>query len=214
MSKLVVDISMSLDGFIAGPNATLDEPLGQGGMALHEWVFGLDAWRERHGLEGGERSTDNEVVEESLARTGAVVMGRKMYSGGEGPWKDDPNADGWWGDEPPFRVPVFVLTHHAREPETKQDTTITFITDGIEAALEPARATAGDKDVTIGGGANVAEQYLKAGLLDELQIHLIPLLLGDGVRLFDNLGANLPKLELMRIVDSPAVTHIRYRVLR
>jgi len=138
-----------------------------------------------------------------------------MFSGGAGPWEDDPNADGWWGDDPPFRVPVFILTHHAREPVTKQGgTTFTFVTDGIEAALEQARAAAGDRDVLVAGGADAIQQSFRAGLLDELQIHLVPVLLGDGVRLLDNLGATQAGLELDRVVDSPAVTHLRYRVVR
>ena len=175
MAKLTLDISMSLDGFIAGPNQTLEEPLGKGGEQLHEWAFAARGWREAHGLSGGETNADSEVIEESLRNTGATVMGRRMFSGGEGPWEDDPNADAWWGDDPPFHHPVFVLTHHAREPVTKQGgTTFTFVTDGIESALEQARAAAGDKDVAVGGGANVAQQYLKAGLLDELQIHIAP----------------------------------------
>ncbi len=211
MGRLVLEISMSLDGYVAGPNPTLEDPLGMGGEALHEWVIGLDAWRERHGLEGGERNVDSEVLEESLANTGAVIMGRKMYSGGEGPWEDDPNADGWWGDDPPFRVPVFVLTHHARVTETKADTTIMFVTDGIESALSQAREAAGEKNVMIGGGASVAQQYLAAGFLDELRIHVAPVLLGDGVRLF---GGATPGLALTRVVESPAVTHLTYRVER
>ena len=138
-------------------------------------------------VSGGETNVDSEVIEESVGNTGATVMGRRMFSGGEGPWEDDPNADAWWGDDPPFHHPVFVLTHHAREPVAKQGgTTFTFVTDGIESALEQARAAAGDKDVAVAGGANVAQQYLKAGLLDELQIHVAPVLLGDGVRLFEN----------------------------
>jgi dihydrofolate reductase len=150
-----------------------------------------------------------------VARQGAVVMGRRMFSGGAGPWEDDPNADGWWGDEPPFRVPVFILTHHAREPVTKQGgTTFTFVTDGIEAALEQARAAAGDRDVLVAGGADSVQQYLSAGLLDELQIHLVPVLLGEGVRLLDNLFGAQVGLELDRVVDSPAVTHLRYRIVR
>jgi len=214
MSKLMLDISMSLDGFVAGPNASLDEPLGQGGERLHEWIIGLDAWRERHGLEGGERSADNAVVEESLARTGAVVMGRKMWSGGSGPWEDDPNAGGWWGDEPPFRVPVFVLTHHPRASEVKGDTPIEFVTEGSEAALERARAAAGGRDVLIAGGADVAQQYLAGGLVDELQVHIAPILLGGGVRLFAEDGPPLTTLERERVIDSPAITHVRYRVAR
>ena len=213
MTRLTLDISMSLDGFVAGPNQTLEEPLGEGGNRLHEWAFGLASWRERHGLSGGTTNADSEVVQESLDATGAVLMGRRMFSGGAGPWADDPNADGWWGDDPPFRVPVFILTHHSRETVAKQGgTRFTFVTDGIEAALEQARAAAGDKDVAVAGGANLAQQYLAAGLLDELQIHLAPVFLGDGVRLFDNLGTEQIDLEVTRAIHSPAVTHLRYRI--
>ncbi|MGH2954722.1 MAG: dihydrofolate reductase family protein [Solirubrobacterales bacterium] len=213
MAKVFVDISMSLDGFVAGPNQTLGEPLGKGGEQLHEWAFALAAWRERHGEAGGETSPSSAVVDESLARTGAVIMGRRMFSGGEGPWPDDPNADAWWGDEPPFRVPVFVLTHHAREAEARQGgTSFTFVTDGIEAALEQARAAAEDKDVHVAGGANAVQQYLRAGLVDDVQVHLAPVLLGAGVRLFDGLGDRPPNLESTRVVSAPAVTHLRYRV--
>jgi dihydrofolate reductase len=216
MAKLTLDISMSLDGFIAGPNQTLDEPLGKGGEQLHAWAFATKSFRESHGLSGGETNVDSEVVEESLGSAGATVMGRRMFSGGEGPWEDDPNADAWWGDDPPFHHPVFILTHHRREPVTKQGgTTFTFVADGIESALEQARAAAGDKDVAVGGGANVAQQYLKAGLLDELQIHLVPVLLGDGVRLFENhLGPERRELDCTGVIESPAVTHLRYRVLK
>jgi dihydrofolate reductase len=216
MGNLTLDISMSLDGFIAGPNQTLDEPLGEGGEGLHEWVVATASWRERHGQSGGETNADSEVVDEAIRNTGATVMGRRMFSGGEGPWENDPNADGWWGDDPPFRHPVFILTHHAREPVTKQGgTTFTFVTDGIEAALEQARAAAGEKDVAVGGGANAVQQYLRAGLLDELQIHVVPLMLGGGVRLFENhLGPDQLELERIRVVDSPSVTHLRYRVVK
>jgi len=212
---VICDISTSLDGFIAGPNQTLEQPLGESGEGLHEWAYRLASFRERHGMDGGEAGADDEVVKESLAAQGAVVMGRRMFTGGAGPWEDDPNADGWWGDDPPFRVPVFILTHHAREPVTKQGgTTFTFVTDGIEAALEQARAAAGDRDVLVAGGADAIQQSLRAGLLDELQIHLVPVLLGDGVRLLDNLGATQAGLALDRVVDSAAVTHLRYRVVR
>src|ERR671937_2959762 len=173
MTRLISDISMSLDGFVAGPKPSLEQPLGERGERLHEWVFGLKSWREPHGLPGGERGPDDEVIAEKLRATGAVLMGRRMFSGGEGPWEDDPNADGWWGDDPPFHVPVFVLTHHARETVTKQGgTSFVFVTKGPEAALEQAREAAGDEDVQIGGGGDVIRQYLRAGLLDELNIHL------------------------------------------
>jgi dihydrofolate reductase len=214
MGKVRADISMSVDGFVAGPAADLEDPLGQGGERLHEWIFGLASWRDPHGLEGGETTPDDDVVRESRASTGAVVMGRRMYSGGSGPWEQDPNAEGWWGDEPPFETPVFVLTHHAREPKPMpRGLSFTFVTEGIEAALEQARAVAGDKDVLVAGGGDVVQQYLAAGLLDELQIHVPPVLLGDGVRLFAA-GAPSGALEIDRVVASPAVTHLRYRVIR
>jgi dihydrofolate reductase len=212
MAKTTVDISMSLDGFIAGPNQTVEEPLGAGGFQLHQWIFGLASWRKRHGQSGGVTNADSEVVQESLDATGAVVMGRGMFSGGEGPWESDPVAGGWWGDEPPFGVPVFVLTHQAREPLALQgETAFTFVTEGVEGALEQARAAAGDRNVAVAGGANVVQQFLAAGLLDEIQIHLVPVLLGDGVRLFS--AGKQPGLELIRVVDSPTVTHLKYRVI-
>jgi dihydrofolate reductase len=212
MPKLILDISMSLDGYVAGPNQTLEEPLGAGGERLHEWVFNTKAWREPHGMEGGEENQDSEVIAEHVGSIGATIMGRRMFSGGEGPWKDDPNRDAWWGDDPPFRHPVFILTHHAREPVVKEGgTTFTFVTDGIESALEQARAAAGEKDVAVAGGARIAQQYLDAGLLDELQIHVAPVLLGGGVRLFENEQA---EIKLVRVVESPAVTHLRYRVAK
>ena len=215
VGKLILDISMSLDGFVAGPDRTLDEPLGKGGERLHDWVVATASWRERHGLSGGESNVDSEVIEEGVRRTGATIMGRRMFSGGEGPWEDDPNADAWWGDDPPFKHQVFVLTHHAREPVAKQGgTTFTFVTDGIESALEQARAAAGDKDVLVAGGADVVQQYLKAGLLDELQIHVAPVLLGDGVRLFEGLGPERPKLELTGVIESPVAAHLRYRLVK
>jgi dihydrofolate reductase len=215
MARLLCDISVSLDGFVAGPDQTLEEPLGRGGEQLHEWALRLASFRERHGMPGeGETGADDEVMRESLTATGAVVMGRQMFSGGAGPWEDDPNADGWWGDDPPFGVPVFILTHHARDPvEKKGGTSYTFVTNGIEAALEQARSVAGDKDVFVGGGASVVQQYLNAGLLDELQIHLVPVLLGDGVRLLEGVRPDLA-LERARVIDSPAVTHLRYRIVK
>ena len=212
MGKVILDISSSLDGFVAGPNPTLEVPLGEGGEGLHEWVIRLASWRERHGRSGGETNPDDEVMAEGIAATGAVLMGRRMFSGGEGPWEDDPNADGWWGDEPPFRAPVFVLTHHARAPLKRGSTTFTFVTDGVESAVEEARAAAGDRNVSVAGGASVAQQALNAGLLDELEIHLVPVLLGGGTRLLDGLDPKI-KLERTRVVDSPTVTHLRYRAV-
>jgi dihydrofolate reductase len=213
MSKLRFDIAMSLDGFIAGPNQSEEHPLGEGGMQLHEWAFALTAWRRPHGQEGGEVNASTEVVEKSLENVGATVMGRNMF-GGDGPWGDDP-WEGWWGDDPPFHTPVFIVTHHAREPVLKDGgTTFTFVTDGIESALEQAREAAGGKDVALGGGANVAQQYLAAGLIDEMQIHLVPVLLGDGARLFDNLASAEVGLECIGMVEAPGVTHLTYRILK
>ena len=209
MGKVFVDITMSLDGYVAGPNQTLEHPLGTGGERLHEWLYGLAAFRERHGESGGEESADSALVEEALERTGAVVMGRRMYSGGSGPWENDPNADGWWGDNPPFRVPVFVLTSHPRETVAKEGgTTFTFVTDGFRAALDQAREAAGNKDVSVAGGGRTVQQFLQAGLIDELQVHIAPLLLGGGVRLF---GEGHPAaLKPTRVIDSPAATHLTF----
>jgi dihydrofolate reductase len=213
MTKLTLDITMSLDGFVAGPDATLEKPLGEGADRLHEWLIGTATFRREHGLgEDGETGLDDDLAREYVEANGAYLMGRKMFSGGAGPWEDDPNADGWWGDDPPFRLPVFVLTHHPRETVTKQNgSAYVFVTEGPEAALEQARSAAGGRNVAIAGGADVAQQYLRLGLVDELQIHLVPQLLGSGVPLF---GGVRPELELTRVVDSPRVTHLRYRVTR
>jgi dihydrofolate reductase len=209
MTQLTLDITMSLDGFIAGPNATLEQPLGEHGERLHDWITRLAAWRGRHGLEGGETHADDELVEQLSGSIGAHVMGRRMFSNGTGPWEQDPKADGWWGDDPPFHHPVFVLTHHAREPLVKEGgTTFTFVTEGLEAALEQARAAAGDLDVGIAGGADVAQQYLRAGLLDTLHIHVAPLLLGDGTRLFD--GGEPIELEPIRAIQGRNVVHLTF----
>jgi dihydrofolate reductase len=212
VTRLISDISMSLDGFVAGPNASLEHGLGEGGEQLHEWAFRLASFREPHGMPGGARGPDDDVAAETLRRTGAVVMGRRMFSGGEGPWEDDPNADGWWGDEPPFHGPVFVVTHHARETVEKQGgTTFTFVTAGIEAAVEQARAAAGDKDALLAGGASVIQQCLNTRLLDELQVHVVPVLLRGGTRLFDGLDEPV-ELEATRVISSPAVTHLRLAI--
>jgi dihydrofolate reductase len=215
MSKLVLDITTSLDGFVAAPEPSLDAPLGRGGEALHEWAFGLKTFQDRHGGAGGEVNGDDALIKEHWARLGATVMGRRMYSGGAGAWEDDPRARGWWGDDPPFHHPVFVLTHHPREPlEMEGGTTFTFVTDGIESALEQAREAAGGRDVAIGGGADVAQQYLRAGLVDELTLHIAPIFLGDGRRLFEgHLTGELQRLERTRVLASPSgVVHVGYRL--
>jgi dihydrofolate reductase len=201
--QVTFDITMSLDGFIAGPNDSLEEPLGEGGERLHEWVYDLASWREPHGLEGGETNRDSEVLEEAMKSFGAVVLGRRMFDLAKG-----------WGNNPPFHVPVFVLTHEAKDPLAKEGgTTFTFVTDGIESALERARAAAGEKDVSIAGGADTIQQFLRAGLVDEFQIHISPLLLGGGVRLFDQVPANL-EVENTRVIESTRVTHLKYRVVK
>jgi dihydrofolate reductase len=207
-----LDISMSLDGYVAGPNQTLEQPLGEGGEQLHDWVVRLEAWRKPHGREGGETGPDGDLYAATVDRIGAVIMGRRMFSGGQGPWADDPNADAWWGDNPPFHVPVFVLTHHEREPVEKEGgTTFHFVTEGAESALEQARAAAGDKDVSIAGGADVAQQYLRAGAIDDVTLHLAPVLLGGGVSLFGDLGTDL-RLMLTNVLEAPLATHLQYQV--
>jgi dihydrofolate reductase len=213
MGRLILDMSMSLDGYVAGPEQTLEAPLGRGGEQLHEWAFAALSWRERHGLEGGERTVDSDIADETISRAGATIMGRHMFSGGQGPWEDDPRARGWWGDDPPFHHPVFVLTNHAREPlEMEGGTTFTFVTDGIGSALDQAHAAAGDRDVQIGGGGDVAQQYIRAGLVDEINVHVAPLFLGDGVRLFDGLVDRPAGLHCARVLESPTgVVHLRYR---
>jgi dihydrofolate reductase len=204
MGRVVVDITTSLDGFVAGRDDGPELPLGEGGERLHEWVYGLASWREPHGLEGGETNRDSEILEEAIGNLGAVVVGRRMFD----------NAGGW-GDNPPFHVPVFVLTHEAREQEAKEGgTTFTFVSEGVETAIDQAQTAAGDKDVSIGGGANTIQQFLRAGLVVELQIHIAPLLLGGGVRLFDDLVTDEVKLQSMRVVESPAVTHLKFRVVK
>jgi len=211
MAGLTLDITMSLDGFVAGPNATLDEPLGEGGEQLHDWVVRLAVWREWHGLEGGETGPDDELVQEIIGSIGAHVMGRRLFSGGEGPWEDDPKADGWWGDNPPFHGPVFVLTHHPRETVAKDGgTSFIFVTEGIEAALEQAKTAAGDRDVGLSGGADVVQQYLRAGLVDTMHIHVAPLLLGGGTRLFDEPGGEPIQLKQTRVVQGRDVAHLMF----
>ena len=211
MSKVRCHISVSVDGFVAGPNQSLDKPLGEGGESLHEWAFATAGWRSHHGLDGGERNPDSDVIDDVSSNVGAYIMGRNMFGGGPGGW--DPGWKGWWGEDPPYHVPVYVLTHHPREPIPMQGgTTFEFVTHGIDAALERARAAAGDKDVEIAGGAQAVQQFLAAGLLEELYLHVAPVLLRSGERLFENVGD--PVLEPVEVVASTAATHIRYRVGR
>ena len=215
MSKLRCHISISADGFVAGPNQSEQNPLGEGGEGLHDWAVSLAAWREAHAKQGGSVNESSRIMEETNENIGAAVMGRNMFgppSGGDwgdGQWK------GWWGDDPPFHYDVFVLTHHAREPvEMQGGTTYHFVTGGIEQALERAKASADGKDVMLLGGAQVIDQYLAAGLLDELELHVVPVLLGGGARLFDDLAGADVRLEQVRSVEAPGVTHVKYSVAR
>jgi dihydrofolate reductase len=211
MSSVTCHISISLDGFVAGPGQSFENPIGEGGMRLHKWVFATASWRKQAGLDGGEHGVDAQVVDEVIHGVAAYIMGRKMFGGGHGPW--DEAWTGWWGEEPPFRAPVFVLSHHPREPLTMLGaTTFTFVSDGIESALERARRAAGDGDVAIAGGASVVQQYLAAGLLDELYLHIVPIVLGGGERLLENVGD--PVLGPVKVTASSAVTHVKYRVVR
>jgi dihydrofolate reductase len=210
MAKLRFTATMSLDGYVAGPDQSLDEPMGRGGRGLHEWAFATRSFRSVHGMEGGETGIDDEHASASGANVGAEIMGRNKFGPIRGPWGDDPWR-GWWGDDPPFHTPVFVLTHHPREPlEMEGGTTFHFVTDGIENALERAFDAAGGKDVAIGGGAETAQQYLRAGLVDEMELHVVPLLLGGGSRLFENLDGGLSGFECTGLVSSPAVAHYTY----
>jgi dihydrofolate reductase len=197
---LTCHISVSLDGFAAGPNQDAEHPLGEGGERLHEWYFNPE----------GVHPVDAEAAEQILAGNGAYIMGRRMFGGGEGPW--DTSWRGWWGETPPYHAPVFVLTHHAREPLEMGDTTFRFVTGGIHEALDRARAAAGDRNVAIGGGASTVQQFLAAKLLDELNLHLAPVLLGGGERLFENVGD--VSLQPTDVTASPFATHVRYRVRR
>lgn len=211
MSKLRFGISVSLDGYVAGPDQSPAEPLGKGGEGLHQWVTKLRSWRESHGLEGGATGEDDRVLQESTANVGATIMGRKMFGGHPGPWDEAEPWAGWWGKAPPFEHPVFVVTHYPRETmRFDNGTSFTFVTDGIESALEQARRAAGDKDVWIGGGAEAAGQYLAAGLVDEMELHLVPVLLGGGSRLFEGVGTDMHGLELVRVVYGDGVVHLRF----
>jgi len=213
MSKVRSYISVSLDGYVAGRDQSEENPLGVGGEQLHDWVVELKAWREPHGMEGGEENASSQVVREQQQGLGAEIMGRGMFGPpGGGPWPDEP-WNGWWGEDPPFHMPVFVVTHHEREPLTLSDTTFTFVTDGVESALAQAKEAAGDKDVLIAGGAHIINQYLEAGLVDELELHVVPILLGGGERLLDGVGPDL-KLEQLRAVQAPGAAHLKYRVVR
>jgi dihydrofolate reductase len=211
VSKVKVSMAVSLDGFAAGANQSLENPLGEGGERLHEWMLGLEIFRRTHGREGGEVNASTPIVEDLIEDIGAFVMGRNMFGGGPGGW--DESWRGWWGEDPPYHAPVFVLTHHAREPLPMQGgTTFYFVTDGIQSSLEQARAAAEERDVSIAGGASVVQQYLVAGLIDELTLSVAPVLLGGGTRFFAEGAA--AELEQIVAVEAPGVAHLRYRVRR
>jgi dihydrofolate reductase len=211
MSKVRFRISISLDGYVAGQQQSPQDPLGIGGMRLHEWVFPLKVFREEHGMQGGIANESTKVVEEWLANVGATLMGRNMFGGQPGAWDAKKPWDGWWGTNPPYHHPVFVITHHARKPlELEGGTTFTFVTDGIESALEQAKRAARGKDVALAGGASVARQYFKAGVVDEMELSLAPILLGGGERLFEGVGDDMHGLKLVRTVAAPDVTHLKF----
>jgi dihydrofolate reductase len=214
MGKVRFNIAMSLDGFMAGPKQSVDHPLGIGGLGLHGWAFATAAFRKSHGLDGGEINASTRVIEETMDNVGAYVMGRNMFGGHPGPWEGK-DWNGWWGDNPPYHVPVYVVTHHPRSPLVMQGgTTFHFVTDGIESALAQAKKTAAHQDIVLGGGASVIQQYLAARLVDEVNVALVPIFLGAGERLFDHLGAGNVKLEQTRVIEAPGVTHLRYRVVK
>lgn len=215
MSTVRAHMSTTLDGYTAGPNQSLDKPFGEGTDHLNDWMFALKSAREMFGEEGGETGPSDDAFRERMANIGAVIMGRNMFGGGPGPWNEESSWNGWWGVNPPYHVPVYVLTHHPRAPlEMQGGTTFYFVTDGIESALQLARAAAGDKDIVIAGGANAIQQALRAGAVDELELHLVPIVLGGGERLLDNLAGSGPKLEQIRAVPGTGVTHLKYRVLK
>jgi dihydrofolate reductase len=201
---------MSLDGYTAGPHQSVENPLGVGGMRLHEWLFPLAAWRATHGEPGGIIDESTPVVEELLVNIGATIMGRNMFGGHPGPWNPAKPWNGWWGTNPPFHHPVFVLTHHPRPPLAMEGGTVfTFVTHGIAKAYDLAGRAARGQDVALAGGAHVAQQYLEAGLIDETVIHLVPTLLGAGERLFDG-EQDLHGLELVQTVAAANVTHLKF----
>ncbi len=205
---------MSLDGFVAGPEPSQKDPLGIGGMQLHEWAFAAMSWQQEHGHEDGADNADSKLIAALRSRIGAGIMGRKMYSGGSGGWENDPNPRGWWGDEPPFHHDVFVLTSHEREPlEMEGGTTFHFVTDGVRSAYDQAVAAAGGKDVQVHGGGSAVSQLLREGLVDELTVHVAPVLLGAGTRLLDAVPAG--RLELLNTFASDTgVAHLQYAVRR
>ena len=211
MSLLRLRISISLDGFVAGPQQSVQNPLGIGGNRLHDWAFATATFRREHGLGGGDTGPSDDVAAASLENIGATIMGRNMFGGHPGDWDPVEPWNGWWGSNPPFHHSVFVITHHSREPlGMERGTSFHFITDGIESALEQARRAARGQDISLSGGADVARQYLKAGLVDEMWLHQVPTLLGAGERLFEGVGDDLRGLKLVQTVATPQVTHLKF----
>lgn len=211
MGKVKCDQTVSVDGFSAGPDQSLENPIGVGGLHLHDWMFVTAAWARMQSLPPVPETPDSAIVDELAndPNVGAYVMGRNMFAAGRGEW--DETWKGWWGPDPPYHAPVFVLTHYAREPVPMDGgTTFYFVTDGVESAVRQARQAAGDKDVQVAGGANTIQQVIRAGQLDELFLHVTPMVLGRGERLLDNIDH--PKLTPIEVVASPSVTHIRYRI--
>jgi dihydrofolate reductase len=212
MSRLRLSITVSLDGCVGGPDQSEENPLGVGGMELHQWLFPLKQFRETHGEQGGEVNASSAIVEERRANIGATIMGRNMFGPVRGPWPDE-SWRGWWGEDPPYHHPVFVLTHHPREPlEMEGGTTFFFVSDGIESALALAKDAARGRDVWLAGGASAINQYLAAGLVDDMDISIAPVILGAGARLFAGVNRGAVRLEQIRAVDAPGVVHIRYQV--
>ena len=207
MSKIKFTLSMSVDGFVAGPGQSLENPLGERGTELHEWVFATRSFRQTHGGEGGETGLDDDHGANWNRNVGATIMGRNMFGPVRGDWGDE-SWRGWWGEDPPYHNDVFVLTHHGREPLPMQGgTTFHFVTDGIDAALERARAAAGDRDVAVAGGCSTVQQYLRAGLIDQFELHIAPVLLGRGERLFDGVDLGDAGYTLVELSSSPSVAH-------
>jgi dihydrofolate reductase len=206
MQRVRLRTAISLDGYSAGPGQSLEAPLGVGGMRLHAWVFPLAVFRKMQGMEGGEVDASTPVLERAIANLGASIMGRHMFGGAPG----DESWQGWWGTEPPFHCPVFVLTHHPRKPLVLGETTFHFVTDGAEAALARAREAAGPRDVSIAGGAHTAQQYLAMGVVDELLLHVVPTVLGRGEPFFVGERDDLYGLRLVETVAAPNVTHLRF----
>jgi dihydrofolate reductase len=205
----VHNLAVSLDGYAAGPDQSLDNPMGVGGPALHEWAFATRTGRQMHGMDGGDAGLDDAFIAQGDVGVGATIMGRNMFGPIRGPWNDE-GWKGWWGDNPPYHHPVFVLTHHPRGSITMDGgTTFHFVSDGIGSALEQAFEAAGGEDVRLGGGARTIQQYLRAGLVDEMHVAIVPVLLGQGERLFDDLDGAAAGYQCVQFISSPSVVHVR-----